>query len=123
MDTDRRDRRVVVTGLGTLAPTGLTTQAFWRALLNGEGGVDRIQAFDEIELAFPFTDDEELCLTITLEEGRMARILLSAARAGDDDADARGLSEEELRSALGRHGDTIAQLLERVTTPNQTGQG
>ena len=84
---------------------------------------DRIEAFDEIELAFPFTDDEELCLTIALEERRMERILLSAARAGDDDADARGLSEEELKSALGRHGDTIAQLLEHVTTLNQKGQG
>jgi hypothetical protein len=80
---------------------------------------DRIEAFDEIELAFPFTDDEDLCLTIALEEGRMARILLSAARAGDDDADARGLSEEELKFALGRHGDTMTQLLEHMTAFHQ----
>lgn len=84
---------------------------------------DRIEAFDEIELAFPFTDDEELCLTIALEERRMERILLSAARAGDDDADSRGLSEEELESALGRYGDAIAQLLEHVATSNERGGG
>ena len=40
------NRRVVVTGLGALTPIGSTTEAFWRALLNGEGGVGRIQAFD-----------------------------------------------------------------------------
>jgi len=84
---------------------------------------ERIEAFDEIELAFPFTDDEELCLTIALEESRMARILLSAARAGDDDADARGLSEAELKSALDRHGDTIARLLEHLTASERAGQG
>ena len=84
---------------------------------------DRIEAFDEIELAFPFTDDEELCLTIAIEERRMERILLSAARAGDDDADSRGLSEKELQSALDRHGDAIAQLLGHVTTLKQRGQG
>ncbi len=41
-----RDRRVVITGIGTLAPNGQTTEAYWRALLNGEGAVGLIQAFD-----------------------------------------------------------------------------
>ena len=41
-----KDRRVVVTGLGTLAPNGLTTEAYWNALMNGEGAVGLIEAFD-----------------------------------------------------------------------------
>ena len=40
------NRRVVVTGLGVLAPNGMNTDAFWDALLNGESGVDRIRRFD-----------------------------------------------------------------------------
>lgn len=74
-------------------------------------------------MAFPFTDDEELCLTIALEEGRMERILLSAVRAGDDEADARGLSEDELNSALARHGDAIVRLLGLVTSSNRKAHG
>ena len=42
--TDRR--RVVVTGVGALTPIGLSTEAYWNALLNGESGVGRIQRFD-----------------------------------------------------------------------------
>ena len=39
-------RRVVVTGLGTLAPNGLSTEIYWAALLNGETGIDYIKKFD-----------------------------------------------------------------------------
>ncbi len=43
---DNTKRRVVVTGLGTLAPNGLSTEAYWNALLNGESGIDYIKGFD-----------------------------------------------------------------------------
>jgi hypothetical protein len=76
---------------------------------------EEIDDFDEIELALPMDDEEELLLTIAVEDGRMARILLSAARAGDDDADARGLSEAELMGALDRHGEALVALLEHLT--------
>ncbi len=39
-------RRVVVTGLGTLAPNGLSTEKYWAALLNGDTGIDYIKKFD-----------------------------------------------------------------------------
>ena len=42
----RRDRRVVITGLGTLAPNGSTTEAYWDALINGRTGIGRIERFD-----------------------------------------------------------------------------
>ena len=41
-----RKRRVVVTGLGVLAPNGNSLEAYWNALLNGESGIGHIKGFD-----------------------------------------------------------------------------
>ncbi len=41
-----RMRRVVVTGLGIVAPNGLGKDAFWSACVNGRSGVGPIQSFD-----------------------------------------------------------------------------
>ena len=41
-----KKRRVVVTGLGVLAPNGTSLEAYWNALLNGESGIGHIEAFD-----------------------------------------------------------------------------
>jgi 3-oxoacyl-[acyl-carrier-protein] synthase II len=39
-------RRVVVTGLGVVAPNGIGKEAFWSACVNGRSGVGPIRAFD-----------------------------------------------------------------------------
>ncbi|MBU1493276.1 MAG: beta-ketoacyl-[acyl-carrier-protein] synthase II, partial [Actinobacteria bacterium] len=39
-------RRVVVTGIGTVNPLGLTVDSFWEAARNGVSGVGPITAFD-----------------------------------------------------------------------------
>ncbi len=39
-------RRVVVTGLGIVAPNGIGAKAFWSACLNGESGIRPIRSFD-----------------------------------------------------------------------------
>lgn len=39
-------RRVVITGLGVVAPNGIGRQAFWHACLNGHSGVGPIRSFD-----------------------------------------------------------------------------
>jgi 3-oxoacyl-[acyl-carrier-protein] synthase II len=39
-------RRVVVTGLGVVAPNGIGAQTFWENLVNGVPGIDRITRFD-----------------------------------------------------------------------------
>ncbi|HEO65608.1 MAG TPA: beta-ketoacyl-[acyl-carrier-protein] synthase II, partial [Spirochaetes bacterium] len=39
-------KKVVVTGLGVLAPNGNTANEFWKNCLEGKSGVDRIRGFD-----------------------------------------------------------------------------
>ena len=42
-------RRVVVTGLGVVAPNGIGKEAFWSACVNGRSGVGPIRSFDATE--------------------------------------------------------------------------
>jgi 3-oxoacyl-[acyl-carrier-protein] synthase II len=53
-------RRVVVTGLGAVAPNGIGREAFWSACVNGRSGVRRIQRFDAshhpVQVAAEVTD-------------------------------------------------------------------
>ena len=46
MATNSKDRRVVVTGLGVVTPLGTELDVFWKSLLAGQCGIDRITAFD-----------------------------------------------------------------------------
>ena len=44
------DRRVVVTGLGTVNPIGRDVDSFWKNVQSGVSGVGRISAFDASHL-------------------------------------------------------------------------
>ena len=41
-----RQSRVVITGLGAVAPNGVGLEAFWYALTHGRSGIDRVTRFD-----------------------------------------------------------------------------
>ncbi len=43
-------RRVVVTGLGVVAPNGIGKEEFWQANVHGKSGVDLIKSFDVLNL-------------------------------------------------------------------------
>jgi beta-ketoacyl-acyl-carrier-protein synthase II len=47
----QNNRRVVITGLGALAPVGNTVPDIWKALLEGESGVGPITLFDTTDYA------------------------------------------------------------------------
>jgi 3-oxoacyl-[acyl-carrier-protein] synthase II len=40
------NRRVVVTGIGTVNPLGLSVDEFWNSMMEGKSGCDFIKAFD-----------------------------------------------------------------------------
>ncbi|HZU66068.1 MAG TPA: beta-ketoacyl synthase N-terminal-like domain-containing protein [Ktedonobacteraceae bacterium] len=44
-------RRVVVTGLGVIAPNSIGKQAFWQATSNGISGIKRFQRFSDADLS------------------------------------------------------------------------
>lgn len=52
-----KQRRVVVTGLGTLAPNGSTTEAYWNALLEGQTGIGPITRFDTTDFRVHFAGE------------------------------------------------------------------
>jgi hypothetical protein len=91
-----------------------------RAALSAFGARERwvpetIEEFDEIELALPLDEEREAVLTLALENGKIARILIGWARAGDDDADTVGFDEEGIAAVLDRHGDGLVGLLDHLT--------
>ena len=91
-----------------------------RAAMEGRGFrgrwvPDELQPFDEVELARPLDDATDLLLTLAVEEGKIERMMLGQAPAGDDDADARGLSETELAEALAVHGEAVTDLMDFLT--------
>ena len=47
----RKSRRVVITGLGVVAPNGIGKHAFWDALVAGKSGIDYITSFDSTPYA------------------------------------------------------------------------
>ena len=46
MPSSSKDRRVVITGLGVVTPLGHQVDLFWKNLLEGQCGIDRIASFD-----------------------------------------------------------------------------
>ena len=76
---------------------------------------DPIEAFDEIDLALPLDDERDLVVTLAVENGNLERMLLGWAPPGDDDADARAFTEEELAAALEVRGADLQSLMEYLS--------
>ena len=87
------NRRVVITGLGIVAPNGIGKDEFWRNLVRGKSAVDRVFAFDVS--AFPcqvaaevrdFSPSEFTSLNTAKTMGRFAQFAVAASRLALDDA-------------------------------------
>jgi 3-oxoacyl-[acyl-carrier-protein] synthase II len=86
-------RRVVITGLGIVAPNGIGKDAFWRGLVQGRSAVDRVFAFDAS--AFPcqvaaevrdFSPADFITPQHAKSMGRFAQFAVAASRLALDDA-------------------------------------
>jgi 3-oxoacyl-[acyl-carrier-protein] synthase II len=88
-----RDKRVVITGLGVIAPNGVGTEAFWKSLLEGRSGIRRITSFDAspfpCQIAGEVTDFQPTAYINMHEVKRMTRVAqfaVASAKMALDDA-------------------------------------
>jgi minimal PKS chain-length factor (CLF/KS beta) len=87
------DRRVVVTGIGVVAPNGVDREAWWAATRAGQSGIKRIARFDPtqypVQLAGEvqdFDETEHLDQRLIKQTDRWTWMALAAAQAALDDA-------------------------------------
>src|SRR3989442_10459231 len=80
-------RRVVITGLGVVAPNGIGKDAFWQNLIAGKSAVDYIHAFDASEypckVAAQVTDfvpEHFMNARRTKHRGRFSQFAVAAAK-------------------------------------------
>ncbi|HYI97205.1 MAG TPA: beta-ketoacyl-[acyl-carrier-protein] synthase family protein [Bryobacteraceae bacterium] len=99
-------RRVVVTGIGAIAPNGIGREAYWSAIRQGESGVGRITRFDPdcmlVQIAGEATDFAEDAWTTPKDRPHIPRAALMAIAATSEAVDDAGLdvktmNREELR--------------------------
>lgn len=102
-------RRVVITGLGVLAPNGIGKQAFWEACIAGRSGIRRITQFDAsvlpTRIAGEIPDFNPATFDLTPEEqfhlDRNTQFAIAAAHLALQDANLAGVLTEEERNRMG----------------------
>ena len=102
-------RRVVITGLGVLAPNGIGKEAFWQACLAGRSGIRQISRFDASTLptriAGEIPDFNPEALGLTPEEcihlDRSTQLAIAAANLALQDAHLINALTEEERDRIG----------------------
>jgi len=87
------DRRVVITGLGVIAPNGIGKDAFWEAIKSGKSGIRKITRFDASE--FPsqiageingFDPSDFISLKKARQMDRFAQLAVVAAQMAIKDS-------------------------------------
>ena len=87
-------RRVVITGLGVVAPNGIGKDAFWDAIIEGRSGVDWISSFDTSDIyckiggeVKDFDAADFMPAKKARRTGRFSSFAVAAARLAMEDAD------------------------------------
>ena len=102
-------RRVVITGLGVLAPNGIGKETFWQACLAGKSGIRRITRFDAsnlpTQIAGEIQDFDPYSFGITAEEcanlDRGTQFAFAAANLAWEDSGLTSELHESEREATG----------------------
>src|SRR4030095_7306887 len=99
-------RRVVITGIGAVAPNGIGRKAFWKGLAEGKNCVDRISCFDPADhpsqLAAEIRDFDPSAYIAHKDVkrmGRSAHLGIAAAQLAVEDASLR--SDADLQRKMG----------------------
>lgn len=125
-------QRVVITGLGVVAPNGIGREAFWQALVEGRSGVDWIRSFDTSDLYCKiggevrnFEPSDYRPAKKAKRSGRFSNFAVAAAQLAVADADLElGLEDPYQMGAVfgttmagqGSIGDHVYDHLYRVGT-------
>jgi 3-oxoacyl-[acyl-carrier-protein] synthase II len=87
------EKRIIITGLGVIAPNGIGKEAFWRALKEGKSGIKPIKRFDTSDFQCKlggevnnFKPTNFLGSKGLRDLDRTARLLCSAAKLAIEDA-------------------------------------
>jgi 3-oxoacyl-[acyl-carrier-protein] synthase II len=89
----RNGRRVVITGIGVVAPNGIGKQAYWDSLVAGQSGVDWITEFSTdpypckvAALVKEFHPEEFISTKQVRHMGRFSQFAVAAARMAVEDS-------------------------------------
>ncbi|HEU0002294.1 MAG TPA: beta-ketoacyl-[acyl-carrier-protein] synthase family protein, partial [Ktedonobacteraceae bacterium] len=106
-------RRVVIAGLGVVAPNGVGKEAFWRASSSGISGIEHVQRFSRMELpvvaageASDFKVEQYLERKLVNRTDRMTHMALAAAQEAIEDAQLSFAHEQ-----LDRVGTVVANTM------------
>src|SRR3989338_2811287 len=114
-------RRVVITGLGVIAPNGVGKRAFWDALKDGRSGIRRITRFNPEIFPTQFAGEADFDPTKFISAKQMRRmdrtshLAVSAAKMGIEDAGLNIQKEDPERigvmigTAMAGHGMILEQ--------------
>ncbi len=94
-------RRVVVTGLGAVTPIGTGVERFWRNLVKGVSGIDRIKSFDPdefgltVKIAGEVKDFDPLNFMDKKEASRLSLFVQYAVGAAHEAIEDSGILESD----------------------------
>jgi 3-oxoacyl-[acyl-carrier-protein] synthase II len=121
-------RRVAVTGLGAITPIGLDAPSTWRSAVDGESGIDFIQAFDASEfpvrIAGEVSDFEPTDVVPVKKARNLDRAVLfslAAAREAQDDAGINGYKPDRTGVVLGSCIGGFNQLMQQYEVMRERG--
>ncbi len=90
---DNPRRRVVITGLGVVAPNGIGKDSWWQAIVEGRSGIDWITSFDTSGLycriagqVKDFVAEDFMSKRSARMAGRFAHFAVAASRLATEDA-------------------------------------